>query len=89
MRSGWTGCAQPNGDVGFPHAKIELPVGKYQIDGNFRIQLDKFPDARRQPVGAEADCRRHPEFAGRFLMRIHQLRLGHGELGENLMRRLE
>ena len=78
---------QPHGDIRLAHGEIEFAVVEQQGDVDLRIDLGEFLEARRQPHGAKAHGRGDAQLARRLLLRVHQARLGGGELGEHFVRR--
>src|SRR5690606_1151989 len=80
------GLAQPDGDVGLAHGKVQLIVAEKKRDRYFRIKIEEFADQRREPATAEADrCRDAQNAVGPFAA-VGEQRLGGFELGEQFLR---
>ena len=81
--------AQAQRHVRLPHAEVEFLVRQQQLQLHLRIELDEFAEARREPVGAETEGRRDPEFAGRLLAAVDQPAAHRVELEDDVPHRAE
>jgi hypothetical protein len=71
------GFAHAQRDIRLAHAEVEFLVGEDRLEMNLGIELEKLAELGRQPVGADAERRRHPQFAMRLVAAVSQARL-HG-----------
>ena len=78
---------QADGDIGLAHGQIQLAVVQYDRHLNFRVIVEEFADARRQPEGAEGHRGGDLQRSARPFAAFRQLGLGHGQLGEDVTRR--
>ena len=82
-------AAQPDGDVRLAHGEVEFLVREDELDAHVGIEVEELGDALRQPDRAEADGRRHLEFAGRPLARLDEAGAGRLEPHAHVARRPE
>ena len=68
-------------------AEVQLALVEHELDRDLRMQLQELLHPRRQPGGAERDRCRHLQGPARPVLALGELRLGHGQLGEDVMRR--
>ena len=78
--------AQPDGDVGLAHGKVEFFLGGEQRDADVRIELEEFAEPRRQPVNADARRRGDAQIAIRSLAAVGQFRPRRFKLHEYVVR---
>ena len=77
--------AQADGDVGLAHGEVELLFGGNQRDVNVGIKIEEFAEPRRQPIHADAWCRRDLQLAIRPLAAVGELGARGLELHEHFM----
>ena len=81
--------AQAQRHVGLAHREIEFVVRQQQLQLDLRVELDEFAQSRREPVGAEPERGRHPEFAVRLLAGVDQAAAHRVELEHDVVHRAE
>jgi hypothetical protein len=78
--------AQPDGDVGLAHGKVELLFGGQQRDAHFRIEVDELAEPRGEPVHADARRRGNAQIAVRPLAAVGQFGTRCFQLHEHVVR---
>src|SRR5580698_9269441 len=77
--------AQPQRDVRFAHPQVKLVVVKQHLQLDFGIELQELAKTRRQPIGAEAERRRHAQVAMRLVAAVDQPAARRFELQDDIL----
>ena len=72
--------------IGFSHRQIELGIIDYQADLDLGVEIEEFPDPRRQPGRAEGDRRLDLERPFGPVLRFGDHAFRHRQLGEHIAR---
>src|SRR5215468_7781206 len=80
---------QSQRDVGFAHPQVEVVVRQQELQLDLGVEIDELAEARRQPIGAQAERRRDPQFAMRLLAAINEPATHRVELENDIAYRAE
>ena len=79
--------AQAKRDVGFAHAQVQFVVGQQKLQFDFRVELDEFAQARRQPIGAQRQGGGDAQVAMRLFAGVDQPAAHRVELEHDVLHR--
>ena len=89
MRSGCIGSRKRSATSASRMREVEIVVRQQKLQLHFRVKLDEFAEPRREPVGAEPERGRDPEFAVRLLAAVDEAAADRVELQNHIAHRAE